>query len=148
MAEATEAYAAWLSAETGSYVARPPRREREYAATGGQDREFPWGDEWDPARANTAERGTTRRWASHHAGPSPFGLYDVAGTSRSTSATATPPIPAARPSTTTRPRLTAESTGSPVAVMPATADLARCRRRHGWYPSDHYAMGFRLAEAI
>ena len=25
-------------------------------------------------------------------------------------------------------------------------DLVRCARRHGWYPSDHFAMGFRLAE--
>jgi formylglycine-generating enzyme required for sulfatase activity len=27
------------------------------------------------------------------------------------------------------------------------ADLARCRRRHGWYHRDMYAMGFRLAES-
>ena len=26
-------------------------------------------------------------------------------------------------------------------------DLARCQRRHGWYPSAWYAMGFRLAES-
>lgn len=27
-------------------------------------------------------------------------------------------------------------------------DLARCSRRHGWYPSDHDAVGLRVAEAI
>jgi hypothetical protein len=28
------------------------------------------------------------------------------------------------------------------------ADLARCRRRHGWYDRDIYAIGFRLAESL
>jgi formylglycine-generating enzyme required for sulfatase activity len=27
-------------------------------------------------------------------------------------------------------------------------DLARCQRRHGWYPKELYAMGFRLVEDV
>ncbi|MCC6435531.1 MAG: SUMF1/EgtB/PvdO family nonheme iron enzyme [Acidimicrobiales bacterium] len=150
-AEATEAYAAWLSAETGRTFRLPTEAEWEYAATGGQDREFPWGDEWDPARANTAESGPlhTTPVGIYHEGRSPFGLYDVAGNVEEYVSDRYAAYPGGETVDDDLTSLYGESyriaRGGSYARH---GDLARCRRRHGWYPSDHYAMGFRLAEAI
>jgi formylglycine-generating enzyme required for sulfatase activity len=52
------AYARWLSARLGYEVRLPSEWEWQHAATGGKpDREYPWGKEWDAARANTHESG-------------------------------------------------------------------------------------------
>ena len=58
----------------------PSEAEWEYAARGGRDTLFPWGDEpVDPTRANYAgsHLGTTTSVGSYL--PNPFGLFDMAG---------------------------------------------------------------------
>jgi formylglycine-generating enzyme required for sulfatase activity len=60
----------------------PSDAQWELAARGTDGRMFPWGDEWDQARANTREAGigATRPAGSFPLGASPYGCVDVAGT--------------------------------------------------------------------
>jgi len=58
----------------------PTEAEWEYAATGGDGRRYPWGDEFNldflPARATD---GDTTEVGSHPQNISPFGVFDMAG---------------------------------------------------------------------
>ncbi|MGD9792267.1 MAG: formylglycine-generating enzyme family protein [Acidimicrobiia bacterium] len=144
-------YTTWLSTQTGRQFRLPTEAEWEYASTGGDDREFPWGNEWDPARANTAEAGplTTTPVGIYHEGCSPFGLHDLAGNVEEYVSDAYAPYPGGEHIDDDLTALYPD--GYRIARGGSYArhgDLARCRRRHGWYPSDHYAMGFRLAETM
>lgn len=75
------AYADWLSAKTGDTWRLPTGLEWEKAARGTDGRRFPWGDEFDPARLNSADAGPfdTTPVASYPGGASPFGVLDAAG---------------------------------------------------------------------
>ena len=84
-----QAYCSWLTEHlrsTGEIgrdeVVRLPREsEWEYAARGRDARTWPWGNEWDPARANTSEGqvGRTTPIGIYPDGASPFGVLDMAG---------------------------------------------------------------------
>lgn len=76
-----EAYAAWLSKETGDVWRLPVWREWEKAARGPAGTIFPWGDRWDPSRLNSHDAGPfdTLPVGSFPAGDSPFGMSDAAG---------------------------------------------------------------------
>jgi formylglycine-generating enzyme required for sulfatase activity len=75
------AYAAWLSELTGRTWRLPSEAEWEKAVRGGDGRAFPWGETWDPGRANSHDRGPfdTLPVGSFPAGAGPFGLLDGAG---------------------------------------------------------------------
>ncbi|MEV4174076.1 SUMF1/EgtB/PvdO family nonheme iron enzyme [Nonomuraea sp. NPDC049709] len=64
-------------------VRLPSEYEWEKAASwnGSRKFRFPWGDEWDPARLNSWERGPNRttRVGDYPAGASPCGALDMAG---------------------------------------------------------------------
>jgi toxoflavin biosynthesis protein ToxD len=149
--EAADSYARWLSLRTGRSFRLPTEAEWEFAATGGDGRQFPWGESWDPLRANTAERGplTTTPVGIYIDGDSPFGLADMAGNVEEYVSDPYRPYPGAEAVHDDLVQL--HGANYRVARGGSYArhgDLARCQRRHGWYPSQHFAMGFRLAETI
>ena len=75
------AYAAWLSSETGRTWRLATELEWEKAARGTDGRFFPWGDTFDPALLNSHDAGPfdTVPVGSFPAGASPYGLLDAAG---------------------------------------------------------------------
>lgn len=75
------AYARWLSKVTGRRWRLPTELEWEKAARGTDGRRFPWGDTWDPKKANTHDRGPydTVPVGRYPAGASTYGALDMAG---------------------------------------------------------------------
>jgi formylglycine-generating enzyme required for sulfatase activity len=79
------AYAAWLSKATHKPWRLPSEAEWEKAAcwdpTTRRARIYPWGDTFDPSRANTYESGrdTTTPVGTYPTGASPCGAQDMAG---------------------------------------------------------------------
>lgn len=143
-----EAYCAWLSARTGRRFRLPREVEWESAAAGPERREFPWGADWAPDHANTIESGllTTTPVGIFPAGDTPDGLADLAGNVEEFVADDYWVYPGGEP---VRDDLTDAHGTYRVArggSFTRFADLARCKRRHGHFPSPLYAMGFRLAE--
>lgn len=76
------AYCRWLSEKTGKSYGLPDEAEWEKAARGVDGRIYPWGDEFDPKKVNSKERGpgnTTPVGQYSPAGDSPYGIADAAG---------------------------------------------------------------------
>ncbi len=148
--EAADAYATWLAALTQRPFRLPTEAEWEYAASNGDDREYPWGNTFEPDRANTAEYGPlcTTPIGMYPRGQTAHGIHDMAGNVEEY--TADPYRPYAG-STAIADDLLLKFGHYRVArggSFTRFGDLARCRRRHGWYHSPIYAMGFRLAESL
>ncbi|MEM7634883.1 MAG: SUMF1/EgtB/PvdO family nonheme iron enzyme [Pseudomonadota bacterium] len=88
-----DAFANWLSAQTGKQWSLPTEQQWEKAARGADGNRFPWGDTFNPDVLNSHDKGpfTTMPVGSFTDGASPYGLLDPAGqvfewTSTSTSA--------------------------------------------------------------
>jgi formylglycine-generating enzyme required for sulfatase activity len=78
-----EEYAKWLSMEAGKRYRLPTEAEWEYAARGGTETVYWWGNEMKSGMANCADCGS--QWDNKVTAPvgsfqpNPFGLYDTAG---------------------------------------------------------------------
>ncbi len=81
--EDARSYAAWLSKRIGSNYRLPSEAEWEYAARGGSDSAYWWGDKIGANRANCDGCGS--KWDNSQTArvgsfkPNPFGLYDTSG---------------------------------------------------------------------
>jgi len=76
------AYCRWLSEVTGKPIALPSEAQWEKAARGDRDqRAYPWGDEWDEGRCNSAELGLegSTPVGIFPEGASPYGCLDMVG---------------------------------------------------------------------
>jgi len=76
------AYTKWLSAQSGKRYRLPNEAEWEYAARGGKETAYWWGDEWQNGMANCAGCDSPFDKKTAPVGsfkPNPFGLYDTAG---------------------------------------------------------------------
>ena len=75
------AYAQWLSEQTRATWRLPTGAEWEKAIRGLEGAVFPWGNEWDPLKADSHDKGKfdTVPVGSNQGNVSPFGLTDAAG---------------------------------------------------------------------
>ena len=76
------AYCKWLSEKTGKQYHLPTEAEWEKAARGEDGRVYPWGDVFDPQKANTVETkigDTSDVGRFSPQGDSPYGCVDMAG---------------------------------------------------------------------
>jgi formylglycine-generating enzyme required for sulfatase activity len=125
-------YLAWLGKRSGKRYRLPSEAEWEWAARGGVDSLYPWGDKMEPGKANCRECGAEPfgGFSSAPVGsypPNGYGLYDMNGNvwewtedcwhpdHRSASANAKPRGPEANP------------------LPGTTACLARVMKGGAWY---------------
>jgi formylglycine-generating enzyme required for sulfatase activity len=148
---AANQFCVWLADKYRLRARLPTESEWERAARGGDAREYPWGDRYEPGRANLADlrlRKTTPV-GSFPRGASPFGILDLAGNVDEWTATIYEPYPGAPPDTPSAADANSVATDPHVTRGGGfihNRDLARCARRHGLFAPARGA-GFRLVLA-
>ncbi|MBN1563578.1 MAG: SUMF1/EgtB/PvdO family nonheme iron enzyme [Anaerolineae bacterium] len=78
---AAVAFCQWLSAHTGLWITLPTEQQWQRAAQGDDNRRFPWGDQFDLDRCNTAESDIKQVTSvtSYLNGASPYGVLNMIG---------------------------------------------------------------------
>lgn len=149
-AEDADCYTEWLSSKTGRNFRLPSEYEWEYAASGPNRTEFPWGNKFLSDHANTLESGilATTPVGIFGLGAGFFGHLDLAGNVEEYVADDYLAYPGGY---RVVDDLAPNGTKYRVArggSYTRYRDLSRTRRRHGRYYSSLYQMGFRLAESL
>lgn len=150
--EQAQAYCAWLSTKLGYEVKLPTEVQWEYAARGGTDREYPWGNEFSLEHCNTYEAGLHKTTSVRHypQGRSLFGLYDMGGNVEEWVDTIYAPYPGGE--LIVDDLIDALGLQYPVLKGGSFArggDLARVARRHGGFPDPVFRYtGFRLVRSL
>ncbi|MGH3190595.1 MAG: formylglycine-generating enzyme family protein [Streptosporangiaceae bacterium] len=144
--DAAVAFCTWASGELQLDVRLPTEDEWERAARGSDEREYPWGDDFNPALANLAEHGLGHPLpvGSLPEGASCFGVLDLAGNVDEWTATTYYPYPGAPEDVPQVETWAADPHITRGGAYRNHRDLARCARRHAVYPPWTGA-GFRLA---
>lgn len=75
------AFCKWLSARAGQEIALPTEAQWQRAAQGDENREYPWGHQFDVKRCNTNLSGVRQPTPvdQYPNGASPFGVLDMSG---------------------------------------------------------------------
>lgn len=143
--EGALSFCAWLSERWGVPVGLPTESQWERAARGDDDREYPWGDEFDPARANLAEAqvGAMTPVGSFPSGASPFGVFDLVGNVDEWTSSTYAPYPGADADVPAVEEWATDPHVTRGGMYYHHRDLARCARRHALY-APHDAAGFRI----
>ncbi len=145
------AYALWLGDETGTNCRLPSEAEWECAARGPGHADYPFGDNFDPARCNTIEGGvgTTTPVDHYPQGMSGYGVFDMGGNVEEWTSSFYAPYPGGARvdddiSSAAGSRYRTLRGGS----FALGGDLARCARRHGPHPAPQFRYrGFRVVVA-
>lgn len=145
------AYCAWLSEMTGDLFRLPTEFEWEWAAGGPDHLEFPWGDEFDADRCNTAESGLgkTTPVGAFPSGVAPCGAVDMAGNVEELTSSWYRPYPGG---TVIEDDLMVKHPGGYRVLRGGSCllggDTARTARRHGPVDGDRFRhQGFRVVIA-
>jgi formylglycine-generating enzyme required for sulfatase activity len=82
--ERAQTYVTWLARRTGKPYRLPSEAEWEYAARGGTTTRYPWGEDFEPGKANVwsgrnLDAVTYRVGPVGSFGPNAFGLHDMIG---------------------------------------------------------------------
>jgi formylglycine-generating enzyme required for sulfatase activity len=146
--EDADAYISWINSELGESYRLPTEAEWEYAASGPEGWEFPWGNQFIADHCNTLESGIVDSTpvGIFPKGNSAFGIADMAG---NVEEYVSGVYAAYAGGNYVRDDLMV-SQGPSYSIARGGSftrfrDLARTRRRHGYFRSGLYAIGFRLA---
>lgn len=141
-------FAEWLSLELGARIALPTEPQWEFAASSRGRYRFPWGDDFDAAKANTVESGLGRATAAEFfaAGVSEQGILDLAGNLEEWTDSVYLPYPGA---SFVHDRISKEN-GPAYPILRGGCyqhhgDLCLAVRRHG-YREGYTPVGFRIVK--
>lgn len=143
-----QGYCKWLAEVCNLPVRLPTEAEWERAARGEDDRFYPWGNEFNPYRINSAEsytRGTTPVFLHSPASDSPWGVAGMSGNVWEWTSSAFMPYPYdpadGREDQSTRVARTVRG-----GAWMYSRRLARCSAREGLLPDvKSPTVGFRVA---
>lgn len=147
---AADEYCRWLSKKTNRNFRLPTEAEWEYAASGPQGLEYPWGNDIKLSFCNTLESniGSSTPVGMFPESNSWIGACDMAGNVEEYVQNEYSPYPNG-PLIMDDLLLKGESYRiARGGSFTRNLDLARCKRRHGKFDKDIYVMGFRIAETV